>query len=179
MPPLQRSLAESSGLFNICSLMREKSQVDAIVPASFHMETFQIYNCMKLSHPGQGAPHGMKNGAHKACLMFETWSAGASVCLGRECWTERGAEVSPQEGGSLPEGPRHSCHGCGVVETPSSKLGRRFIVFSDTEHQLCSLRPWGHPAATCGDLKVALRSVIAALPCAQVWASVSPPVMYI
>lgn len=134
------------------------------------METFPVQNHIVNYLAPARALSQHEEWSRQACLTFETCSAQASIRPGREWCAPRRAGHRTNPVGSLQkdtEGTQHPCPMCSIMEPPSSTQDRRAIVFGDTEHQLCSLTSWEHPAATCPDPQVALHSVTAIVPSAH------------
>lgn len=144
---------------------RERSQVDAIVRTSVHMENFQILTMLETIQPQPGSSPCMKNGAHKPAW----WSNLALHRPGEGvlCWAGgriqlslRSSDVFPRRGPT----PREEALLSDVCCCETLTLGRRFTLFGDIGHCLGSLRTWKHPAVTSPDPPVALHGVIADLP---------------
>ena len=132
MPPIQRSLAESSGAFNIFNLREQEESIPYL--ASFHVEAFPMHSCTKYAHPSQDTPHSMKKMEPvKPAWHLKLGLLGPQSAWGGSAVLRRGAVVSPQGGGPLAKALQHPCWVCGVMKTWKSMLGRRFILFGDIE----------------------------------------------
>lgn len=142
---------------------RERSQVDAIVPTSVHMETFQILRVLETVHPSQSLPLAWRMEPMSLVDSQILLCAGLSLPgEGVLCWaggriqlSSRSSDVFPNRR-PTPGRPKHSCQMC--------TLGERLTLFGDIRHCLGSLRTWKHPAVTSPDPQVVLHGVLADLP---------------